>query len=421
MKLKNGIILNKIFSGQWLNDESNIAHEIINFLLSDDSQHYIYNIPYGICPNEIWINGSNNDLLTGKEKYNVKYLILADKFLNNQLNIKYVIELKEKLHNYHLSKKNETEKQLNKNKNKELIKKLDIKYNGSYLYKYFNENDGTQFHLTFKANKMYKAVSALTIKINYNFQRNKGYIFDDKNNDDYNNIKKLIEESISNKKLEIYKPSKVNDIDQINLYEQKTFLDFSLSQNNEQIFTNILFEIFSWKNTLNFFIDSFAKNKSSNLDILKIKFNIKREEKINKGRMDIFATSNKINVIIENKIDSNLNGVDKENKISQLSTYYKWSIENTNRKPICFVIAPNYKYNDLIYEINNIDPNMKDIYQIIKFGDIAKLLEKLFNNNHFKNFEYEKYIKDFINALYKHSYSSKDKYSIKFLKAIKTN
>ena len=48
--MKNAIILNKQFSGEWLNYDNNIAHEITNFLLTDLGEHYIYNLPHGICP-----------------------------------------------------------------------------------------------------------------------------------------------------------------------------------------------------------------------------------------------------------------------------------------------------------------------------------------------------------------------------------
>lgn len=65
--MKNVIILNKQFLGSWLDNEGNIAHEIINFILDDNNNHYIYNVPYGECRSDIWIEGSNEKLKTGKE------------------------------------------------------------------------------------------------------------------------------------------------------------------------------------------------------------------------------------------------------------------------------------------------------------------------------------------------------------------
>lgn len=44
--MKNAIMLNKQFSGEWLNYDNNIAHEITNFHLTDLGEHYVYNLPH---------------------------------------------------------------------------------------------------------------------------------------------------------------------------------------------------------------------------------------------------------------------------------------------------------------------------------------------------------------------------------------
>ena len=54
------VILNKIFLGDWLNGDGNIGHEIIDFLLTDFNEHYIYNNPWGHCPNNIRVNGTKS-------------------------------------------------------------------------------------------------------------------------------------------------------------------------------------------------------------------------------------------------------------------------------------------------------------------------------------------------------------------------
>lgn len=41
----NEILLNKMFEGKYLN--SNIGHEVINFIKADNSKHYVYVNPYG--------------------------------------------------------------------------------------------------------------------------------------------------------------------------------------------------------------------------------------------------------------------------------------------------------------------------------------------------------------------------------------
>ena len=61
--------------------------------------------------------------------------------------------------------KNEIEKKNNQIKNKKLIEKLNIKYGNKFLYQIFDENDGTQFHVTFRAKCIYKANQPLGIKL----------------------------------------------------------------------------------------------------------------------------------------------------------------------------------------------------------------------------------------------------------------
>ena len=250
--MKNVILLNKQFIGGWLNNKGNIAHEIIDFFLDDNNNYYVYNVPHGECREDIWINESNEKLRTGKEKYVAKYLILSNKFNNNILNIKYVIELKEKLHNWK-TKENEIEKKNNQIKNRKLIEKLNIKYGNKFLYQMFDEKtDGTQFHVTFGAKFIYKANQPLRIKLEQqNFQRNRGYIQEDIHSQDYNNIINLITSALKNNKLEIFNLNKVPKTN-VNYNNDKTFLDFALINDNEQIFTNMLWSIISYKNVFNY-------------------------------------------------------------------------------------------------------------------------------------------------------------------------
>lgn len=54
------ILLNKTFIGGWLDKDNNLAHEIIDFLLDDNGDHYLYNVPYGGIPSDIYIKGQEH-------------------------------------------------------------------------------------------------------------------------------------------------------------------------------------------------------------------------------------------------------------------------------------------------------------------------------------------------------------------------
>ena len=419
--MKNVILLNKQFIGGWLNIKGNIAHEIIDFFLDDNNNYYVYNVPHGQCREDIWINGSNEKLRTGKEKYVAKYLILSDKFKNNILNIKYVIELKEKLHNWK-NKKNEIEKKNNQIKNRKLIEKLNIKYGNKFLYQMFDEKtDGTQFHVTFRAECIYKANQPLEIKLEQqNFQRNRGYIQEDIHSQDYKNILNKITSALKNNELEIFKLDKVVPKTNVNYNNDKTFLDFALINDNEQIFTNMLWSIFSYKNVFNYFCNDFIFEKNINKqNIQNIQFDVVKEKKVQNGRIDIFASSNTYDVIIENKIHSGLNGIKKEDSCTQLKIYYDHILKERQKEPICFILIPNYKEEDILKEINKSDEKMKNIFKIITYKEIYIFLEKCIKEQIIDSqYVYFRYLNDLLLGIKKHSLTSKELYTNLFCEAI---
>ena len=69
--------MNKPFLGGWLDKQGNIGHEIIGFVLTDDNQYYVYNNPWGICPSNIWVEGTQGFIRNSKEQYIAKYTVLT--------------------------------------------------------------------------------------------------------------------------------------------------------------------------------------------------------------------------------------------------------------------------------------------------------------------------------------------------------
>ncbi|WPL41301.1 hypothetical protein [Malacoplasma iowae] len=379
--MKKAFILNKQFSGEWLDNDNNIAHEIIDFLLTDNDEHYVYNLPYGFCNEKIWVNGTDESLRNNKQKYIAKYLLLCDKFTNKKLNIEYVIELEKKIHSYS-QRKRKFEIENNKQMAKEIIIKNNIKYNDRYLYELFHQSDECQSYVTFKALRMYKRafeIKDFEIELSeYNFQRNRGYLYEDKHPEDYKKIELKIEECIKNGKLELFKPINIKSLQKQEKIEiKKTFIDLCMFNYNEQVFTNILYTILSYKNVFNLFLEEFY---DKDLNYNELNFILKKEHKIKGGRIDIYASNNnkKIGIVIENKIISGLNGINDKN-YSQLDTYYKWNKEN-HCIPLSFLFVPNYKENEIKSQMNK---QMKEKYKIIKYSDIHKFLNKINSNKIF--------------------------------------
>ena len=135
--------------------------------------------------------------------------------------------------------------------------------------------------------------------------------------------------------------------------------------------------------------------------------------------MDVCAESRSQRVIIENKVYSGLNGVRPADNTTQLSTYYSWGIDGKVEEPLCFVVAPDFKINEIKREIYEKDNNMLEIYQINTYGDIADFIEEEYSNgNILVSYAYYGLIPQIINTFRNLSYSTKeDLYAKRFLNA----
>lgn len=428
------IILNKPFLGGWLNNKGNIAHEIIDFLRTDKGDYFVYNNPWGVCPDEIGVANDESDI-GSKGKYFAKYLVLTsnNKCSDNstkdtkkyEFKILYVIELAEKMHNLHTVKKDENDANFNEQslaplddeKYKqitEIIRKNEINYNGKPLNEIYG-NDGT-LYFTFRANKIYKAETPILVNnLEYNFQRNKGYIYQDKFEHDYQNLISIIEENIQSNKLAELKEIPALEESKLHSFHkyEKTFMSLIGSEYDEQLYTNMLFNILKHENLMTKFINKFSQSVIVDNSV----FEVSKEKHVQRGRIDICAENEKFRVVIENKILSGLNGIRDE--ITQLSTYFEWAKSN-GKTPICFVVAPNFRVAEIKQEIMKNDQEMVDIYKVLTYGDIATFLENekcILKNG---NFEFHNLVDQIINSFKNFSYDTVEKlYAQMFIEATK--
>ncbi len=403
---KKVILLNKLFLGSWLDEEEHIGHEVIDFFKSDDDKYYVYNNPLGVCPDNIWVEGTKGWLRTGKEKYVGKYMILTSSTKNGKFDILYVIELAEKLHKIHASKSGD-KNSICQERVKTIIKDLNIKYNGKYLYDIYSDNS---LYVTFRGSRIYKAGKPLHINdLVYKFQRNKGYIYGDKYPTDYTKINTVIQEAITNGSLKEYHPKRVNDTKKRN--STKTFLKLAGIQNHEQAYTNILY---SFLNKIDIF-KAFCKKFSQKTQFVdKGLFRIGKETKIVAGRMDICAESTCQRVVIENKVFSGLNGKKPEDAGTQLRTYYNWA--NEKDKPICFIVAPDFRIVEIQDEIEAFDKEMLKCYTIIKYSDVANFIEdEVSDKKKQKDYPYSDLIKQSIACFRNMATTKEELYANKFL------
>ncbi len=395
-------ILNKIFDGSWNDIEGNISHEIIDFVATDSGEYFVYNVPYGTCP--AWINVKGDDSFN-KGSHEAEYLLLTSETRNKTFSIFYRIKLIRKVHNISYTRK--WHEDAKKNEVMRSIYEENHMYYGGRLISDLIDN--TTPLVTFEAECIEMPAEPIDITLSeYRYQRNKGYIKSDVYSKDY----KTIDERLNDSRW-IRVGLDTLDVRKERNYSSKTFLDLILKNKSEECYTNMLYSVLNEPGMLQRFCRRFAPKKT--LDE-RDQFTVFREHSLVKGRMDICADNGYQRIVIENKLESGLNGINKADSSSQLSKYYDWA-GDVEMSQICFITAPDYRISSshsvrlgqLAREIRTYDPQMLDKYILISYGEICDFLEE--NKEDIpENYEYYRYLDDIIVAFRRHSYPTKSEY-----------
>lgn len=409
---KDAILINKMCTGSY--PINNIGHEIINYFEDDENRKVFYYIlPYG--------KYNNKD-------YNIKKVILTTKLSNKRVGILAIADVK-------IEFEIDGEKE---DVHKEQVKKLEnVKYNGKKLKDIFVNNKGneTAIYVSFEVENILEPKEKLYISNNINDKNKKeaiivkhnipssslkGYFIDE----DYNKILRFIEKN--NELFEKYQPiSLKGKNNNLEIENEINFLQLIDKENEEQIYTNLIYYWFGRNNLFETFIQS--KNLIHFLD----KYNLYKEKKLEHGRMDILAISEREDkaIIIENKILSGLNGIDKAKENNQLKTYLN-AIKNKYEAKISLdnifglVFVPDYNYNFIKQEMEEV-LTKKEIqyFEIVKYSELYKFFAD--NQNKVKeDLYYKNYYQEFLNILKIHTCNdinekNKKEMERKFLYAIK--
>lgn len=401
------IMLNKSFIGSWgvANDE-NIPHEIINLFRSDNGKIYIYVPPYGG--------------FSTKEHSDVEYILLTGSWNNNMTEVFYVVKGLTLLH-----KGGKKATPADRKKLRKYIIDNKIKYGGRYLHdiKMAEIEEEIVFYMTFEATAIYKPkkplflswekgsddhttekdVYELTDK-DYKYQRQIGYV----SKGDYKLVKSIIESPIwdtENSVVQSVSPVENKKVQHTN------FLQLIHKEYDETIYSNLLYEFFRTTPGL---ISSFAE------EVLGIvgesNFRIRKEvtTKDGKGRIDLLIENDNYVIVIENKINSGLNGIDKHNRLSQLTTYIEFvEAELLNgRNGKYYIFEPNY--NDI--DIPRFDQKRGTEFVKIQYSELYEFFST--HRHDLIPSEFGIYADDFVNALYIHTLLMKDVVMQRFTEAI---
>jgi len=387
---KKAILINRMYSGDYLSTKNNIGHEIINLFKDDNGDNYIYVLSDGSVATKY--NDSIESILLVRWVGNSTMEILA-----KAENLEQILYRKTTTH--------EERKELHKEQRK-YIKENNISYGGVRLDDIMQDNifhgqfDEASFYITFKANTLLKPLNPIYIT--------------DKQENSNNNIYFVEEKKFALTSLRMYyeegKPSysilnkiikndelweKENTTEKINPTqfekdENDNFLKIIRKEYDEVIFSNLFSHYFLQNPEV--FVQFCREILCVEIDK---NYTIERETQKN---IDLLIQDKNNVIVIENKIKSGINGIRHDiysDEIqSQLSKYHEYAsnlAKKDNRKVKCFIFSPNY---------NKIDTSKFKVgkeYKNIEYSEIHSFFVKYSN-------EFDRYFYDFVKALYKHTF-----------------
>ncbi len=425
------IVLNRMFTGDYLED--NIGHEVINLFKSDNGKFYLYLNALGSFHSD-W-EGRIKSMLMVRTIQGAKMLEVIG--LATGLKDVYKPELAEKAP---ASKKNakDNEGKYSQPKLKKdqdgFIAANDIKYNGVPLNKIFCNNRFQQdVNITFEAKRVVKPKKPIYITFEADTSAQERLIG---NNllvklTGLNAAKASLKQYIANRGTAADAYSVLSSlINNVDLWDEGVGTVAESKAELEHTATETMFDIcgiayseLAYSNAIAYFFERYPHLFTGFMHELGVDFPISERFDIKRElfNIDLLFTNGEKSIVIENKIKSGINGLDKHdpNK-SQLEKYYrlldkadisytdlksdKATIEDLRRRfpnPQFFVLTPDYNNVDLSHYTRS------EEYTKIHYGQLyayLKTTEEYKNNSDYQFHEYvdslERHASPYDNELY---------------------
>ncbi|MBQ2047015.1 MAG: PD-(D/E)XK nuclease family protein [Muribaculaceae bacterium] len=326
----NVIVLNRMYCGDYLDE--NLGHEIINMYKSDNGKSYLYLNAHGTFDSK-WANRIKTMLLVrtieGRKMLEVTGIALgiADVYQQGQ------------------SRKEQDQYIINNN----------IRYAGKYLHEIFKGNQQQDINISFVANKVLLPNKKVFLSFNPDIR--------DKNdqtscvcylegiNQAKASLKQYIEQETApiayNKLIALINQPRLWTTEASMVKEQATterrmtYFDICGITHNELAFSN----------AIAFFFEKYPHHLSSFMDSIGVDFDTTSGISIyrEKRNIDILISNGNKSIVIENKITSGINGIDRHDPSkSQLKKYYdilNGEFKGNFHNPMFYVLTPNY--NDI--------------------------------------------------------------------------
>lgn len=388
------IILNKMYTGGYLESGENIGHEIINLYKADNDCNYVYVNAYG------WI---------AKEwDHKISEILLVRMINNATLEILGVAsDLQQILCEYDYKKEDVFFEE-----QKKYVHENGIKYGSVYLDEIMKGNrDEVQYKpqlVTFRAGSVRRPSKTIYLTTDkslntnansqyfylpeYNFSCTSPKIYCDEQEQPkaHTVLKKIIDNSSLwlNSEKSTDKVNLKNDISS----EKFSFLTLIKKEYDELSYSNMLEYFFNLDKNVFF---EFCK-KVLGISNFNEDYEIVREVECN---IDLLIKSQRHVIVIENKIKSGINGFGhdiktEEDAKSQLDKYYTHVCKNySERECHFFLLTPNYNIIDPLKYAQNGE------YKSLLYSDIYEFFSEVKSDA----LEKDKYFDDFKIALKKQS------------------
>ena len=390
-KITKEILLNRMYSGDFLATEGNIGHEVVNLFKDDSDRNFIYVLSDGTVAKEHnnrinaillvrWIGNHTMEVLAKAEK--LTQIIIRDSSGRGDR------------HNLH-------KRQVN------YIIENNITYGGAQLDTIFAGNifqgslDQNPLFITFQTHKMRKPISPVYIADRpLSFQKSNTYTLDgitfskqspkmyyEEGSAAYSTLEKIMADDT------LWEPENTTEPIKAELYsedENYNFLKLIRREYDELVFSNMFHHYFT-HNPQTF--AKFCREVLGGIEIDKV-YTIERETQDN---IDLLVQDENNVIVIENKIKSGINGIRHDvysDEIqSQLYKYYTFASSIANgRKVSCFIFSPDYNQLDISNHMAG------EFYTIIEYSVIYNFFVKYRDD-----YANDRYFRDFLGGLYKHT------------------
>ena len=379
--MTNTILINVMYSGSYL--KTNLGHEVINLIASDNGDNYVYVNPIGkIAKDKL-------------KKYHIDCVLLGQlvnattiKILAKATGVKMLQSTQKAIEN-----SSATDWSIDDNDYKEHCKEMrSVRYGGESLVKIF-DNGEKQLLATYKAKEVKEVKEELFIRIadgstttedgvryltssrhstdkDFQFAKTNPYMYFPEQNDagetmkDYKELLGIINDKKLWKDKEIGKYSALG-------YGKELLIEIMQKEDSELAFSNMI--AYYLRTNVDFQKGFMAFLYKQNRDIPKPKGKVEilREH----DNIDILLRYDDTAIVIENKIKASIS--EYKDGTNQLGKYMDMVKKDKDvKKGYFFLLTPNYaKFN--LRALDYTDHRVSEEYKVIHYSDLLDILNKI--------------------------------------------